>query len=498
MQFRRREIGSIIAFVAVLSILGLVLLRFTIASPTQRNIHLATAKPKSFDVQVNTVGTLDAARSHMVSSTIRGDKGKIIFLVDDGQPVEEDDVLVKLDPTPFEEEVNRLRGERQSLGASVEANEQILEWEKNQVERELSTAEYNLKVAHLDLKKLVEGDGPLQTTQYKDDMDRVREEYTRYLAYIKDLEQLAEQGFGNPTELSLANQKSAELEEKFNAAEKKFISFKEHVLPSLEESARARVEQSEMELEQTTKGSVFKIAKAISTLNEVKGKLEASEAALRQAETELDKTIINAPFGGIAILYEAFRDGQKRKPRVGDRVWQNQPLLYLPDISGIIVKTQVREVDLHKIALEQECLIKVDAYPDIAFNGDVNFIGVLAAERNEGSSGEKCFQVTVAMTNNDPRLRPGMTARVSTLTDQVSDVLCVPVQAIFSEAGEHYCYRHRKGRFLKTGVSTGRTNDDLAEITKGLEAGDQVSLIKPADDLVDTAPNPSPSSTDPS
>ena len=74
---------------------------------------------------------------------------------------------------------------------------------------------------------------------------------------------------------------------------------------------------------------MYKIAKAAALLNKSKSKLAGTKSNLLRARKELGKTEIKAPFQGIAILFEAFRNGQKRKPRVGDNVWQNQALLYL-------------------------------------------------------------------------------------------------------------------------------------------------------------------------
>jgi len=66
----------------------------------------------------------------MVSSNIRGNKGKIISLVGDGSWVEKGDVLVRLDPSPFEKEVHRLQGKVDSLDAAVQASDQLVSWEK--------------------------------------------------------------------------------------------------------------------------------------------------------------------------------------------------------------------------------------------------------------------------------------------------------------------------------------------------------------------------------
>lgn len=447
-------------------------------------LQLYTLKENDFTIEIKTIGNLDAARSHMISSDIRGDKGKIIYLINDGEHVKKGDILVKLDPTPFEEEVHRLKAELISLQSAVEAAEQILEWEKSQVVRETRTAEFNLKIARLELKKLTEGDGPLQISQFKEEMEKSAEEYRRYLAYIADLKILQKKGYENTTEIKMAEKKSAELKEKYESANKKYISYTQHVFPSLKETARARVEKAEMELEQTQKGSAFKIAKAITGLNETKKKFDMTEKSLHQAKKELEKTEIKAPFAGISILYEAFRDGQKRKPRVGDRVLKNQPLLYLPDISSMIVKTQIRETDLHKTALEQKCFIRADAYPDILFEGKITFIGIMAA-REGRRTGEKYFQLTISLNGEDSRLRPGMTARVSILVEQVKGALSVPVQAVFEEKGSLYCYRFEKNIFRKTFITAGRQNEDMLETLSGLKKGEQVSLLRPSPESVE-------------
>ncbi|MGD8769553.1 MAG: efflux RND transporter periplasmic adaptor subunit [Desulfobacterales bacterium] len=478
--------NAIYIIVPLVAVMALLLSRcFSRPASAIRDIQMVQVARGDFDINVKTVGVLDAARTHMVSSTIRGDKGKIIFLVEDGSVVTKDDVLVRLDPTPFETEVHRLSGEVRSLEAAVESARQMLKWEKNQRELEIQTAEFNLKVAELELHKLVEGDGPLQLAQYKNDLDKTREEYNKYQAYISDLDRLQAKGFTNPNELSLARKKVEELDELYQTNRQRYESYKEHVLPTLVQTARAKVDKAGTDIQQVKKGTEYKVARAASALAEVQGKLETAEAALKQALAELKKTTIRPPFGGIAILYETFRSGQKRTPRVGDRVWQNQPLLYLPDISTMIVKTQIREIDLHKIAIGQPCSVHVDAYPDTLFPGEVTTIGMLATERFEGGIGEKYFQLTVTLTQEDRRLRPGMTARVTIEAGNAANILFLPVQAIFNNGSKTFCYlAENHERFWKKKVVTGRQNEDLVEIVSGLQEGDRVSLLRPASDQI--------------
>ena len=478
--------GAFYIAAALVALVAVGLSRYFIP-PTNAisDAQLVVVDRGDFDIRVQTVGVLDAARTHMVSSAVRGDKGKIISLVEDGALVAQDEVLVRLDPTPFETELHRLRGEVRSLAASVDSAKQMLEWEKNQTEREIQTAKYNLTVARLELRRLVEGEGPLQLAQYKGDLDKAKDELNRYQAYIVELGNLQDQGFANPTEMTLARQKVEQLGELYQTARQRYESYKEHVLPTSIETARAKVDKSEMEIQQLEKGTAFKVARAAAVLAEVQGKLETAQASLEQALAELKKTTIKAPFGGIAILYETFRDGQKRKPRVGDRVWQNQPLLYLPDISTMIVKTQIRVVDLHKVAMHQPCSIRVDAYPETLIGGKVTLIGMLATERFDGGIGEKYFQLTVTLAGKNHRLRPGMTARITVNSENAADILFVPVHAVFDEGSQTFCYRLGKdGKFREKTVVVGRQNEDSVEIISGLDQGDRVSLLKPPPDQI--------------
>jgi HlyD family secretion protein len=477
-SYRKRTLLIAVSLV----VLTVVLLSrcFVKSSHTVTGAQLVQVKKGDLDIQVQTVGVLDAARTHMVSSAIRGDKGKIIFLVKDGSLVARDDVLVRLDSTPFETEVHRLGGEVRSLAASVESARQMLEWEKNQKEREIQTAQFNLKVAKLELRKLVEGEGPLQLAQYKGERDKAKEEFDRYQAYIEELDKLQDQGFSNPTEITLARKKVEQLEELYKTALQRYTSYKEHVLPTATEAARAKADKAEMEVQQQEKGTAFKVARAAAVLDEVQGKLETTQASLKLALDELKKTTIRAPFGGIAILYETFRDGQKRKPRVGDLVWQNQPLLYLPDISTMIVNTQIREVDLHKVSMGQPCAVRVDAYPDRLIRGKVTLVGMLATERYEGGIGEKYFQLTVTLEGKNDRLRPGMTARITVESENATGILYVPVHAVFNDGSRTFCYRAGKdGKFREQPVVVGRQNEDAVEIVSGLALGDRVSLLRP-------------------
>ena len=135
-------------------VLALLLLLSGVFGPGEED-HIPTAKVarQSFQVRVSTVGTLDAAQSTVICSQVKGDKGKIIFLAEEGTRVNAGDVLVRLDPTYFEEQVMKYEGEVGEVEASVEAWKQAVEWEKSQGEKEIKVAEYEERIKRLNARR---------------------------------------------------------------------------------------------------------------------------------------------------------------------------------------------------------------------------------------------------------------------------------------------------------------------------------------------------------
>ena len=475
--------GKILKFIflgAVLVLAVLLLSHDGAQTEPDADLLLRTVKRGNLSVSIHTLGLLDAAKSHMVSSEIRGNKGKIIALVRDGSWVEQGAELVRLDPSPFEEEVHRLQGKVKSLKAGVEGVRQLVAWEENQASQKISAREYDLKVAELDLERLLNGDGPLQLAQYREDMEKARAEQDRYASFSRELKKLEQEGFKNPAEVSRARENAATYKDKYEATHRRFTSYRDFVLPSLQEAARAKVRNNKLIFEQSKKAAVFKVANVQAELARAQAKMATAESSLALARQELEKAVLKAPFAGIAILYKAFRDGQKRKPRVGDTVLMNQPILYFPDITKFIVRTQVREVDLYKIKVGQQATVRIDAYPALSFTAEVQSIGALAAEDQPGRGGGKYFQLILSLNGKDLRLRPGMTARVLIQAASADNVLLLPVQAVFRDTdGQTFCYLSTSLGLRKTAVTIGRDNDLMAEVVSGLEQGDRVSLVPP-------------------
>lgn len=465
----------------VLFWIGVVSVRKQLNKSTSRptDIALAKAEKRDFEVTVKAVGELEAARSTVIASSIKGDLGKIIFIVPDGVNVKPGDVILKMDPTPFEEKLDKLRSQIAEQEDYITTMEQTLEWEKVQAEHDIKTANFEVETSELELDKLINGDGPMELARLKGSMQKAWLKFDELNSYSQDLLALQEQGFLNPSETRQAQKKLAEEQEAYEASQLQYDSYIKHVYPMQLKKAETAVKKSKGKLEETAKSAGYKIGKAMAQLDQSRLALNNFRNQLREQEKELAMTEIKAPAPGMVVHREDYRSGQRRKPRLGDVLVKNQPLMDLPDLDSMVIKTKVREVDLFKVAIGKKVTVQVDAYPQLVFSGTVSSIGVLALSDMSRASEEKYFEVRINLDQGDNRLRPGMTTRAVIHAYQVDHCLTVPLHAIFEQDKQSYCYVSSYWGIEKRPIEVGMHNEFLAEINAGLSEKESIYLTNP-------------------
>lgn len=451
---------------------------------------VASAARRDILVTVRALGTLEAARAIVISSDVGGDRGKIVTIIEDGATVEAGDVLVRLDPTPFEEEVRRLEARVREMESLIEANLILVEAEKAQTERDIHRAEADQAIAGLELAQLEKGDGPLELSRLDGLAQDALEAEEKEKAYLTDLRELAGRGYAHPAEITLSEKKLADLGRAHQTTRKQFENYRDYGLPARLEKARKIQSRTETDLVQTGKNAGFAIGKAMASLRQARQELDVAGKNLAQAKAEVEKTVIRAPMGGMAVIRQDFGLQHRARPQVGDVVWQHQPLIYLPDLTRMVAKISIREVDLHHIAPGQPAVMRLDAYPELRLRGSVASVGVLAESKPEAEGNEKYFLVTVSVADGDRRLRPGMTVAAEITAKRIEGALAVPTQAVFTDGETKSCYVRIGDRFAKREIAVGAATDEWAQILNGLREGEAVALTPPPADLVDSRPVP--------
>lgn len=424
------------------------------------------------------IGELHPVRSTTISSNLGGDKGTIISLADDGVFVEAGEALVRLDRAPFEEALASAEAEVARRQGQLELKRIALDWEISQAEKAVKSAEFELELAGLEQHRFEKGDGPLELARLQGDAAAAAGLLGEQELFVSELEPLLAQGFVQQAEIDQLVARRDEARRSAELTVKQAEAYELYIYPSRKAALDVAVNRATAALAQVKVSSESKVAEARASVQLAERDHASSRAAEDEARKNLERTVIRAPSAGMFVLTEEFRNGQRRKPRVGDAVWEGQQIAFLPDLSEFEVRSNVREVDLHRVRAGYSGRARFDAYPDLERGATVRGLGVLASRITSGSS-EKTFAVTVDLEGSDPRLRPGMTARVEIDAGSATDVLVLPLVALWEEAGETFVWVETEAGVERRDVTVGLRDHQGVEILDGIGESDRIRLDGP-------------------
>ncbi len=179
------------------------------------------------------------------------------------------------------------------------------------------------------------------------------------------------------------------------------------------------------------------------------------------------KASIKSPFNGI-VIKKFLDEGSQVEPSVSPMM--RVPVIMVANIDTIKVLVNVSEKYLGKLREKTEAKIKVDAYPDEIFLGEVTRIAPLVDLTT------RTAEVEVRVPNKEHRLKPGMFARVSIILEKKEDALIVPIKAVLNENGCNFVFVDNDNVAHKKEVKTGIYQKDSVEIVEGLKEADWVII----------------------
>lgn len=213
--------------------------------------------------------------------------------------------------------------------------------------------------------------------------------------------------------------------------------------------------------------------------------LASAQANLDQANAKAASRTVTAPSSGSIVELNAKVGATVTGGMImgeGDTSGGKQ-CMQIADLSKMKVTVQVGEKDIAKIAVGQSANVTYPAFPDIVSQGTVTAIASVANSDANGG-GSVTFNVDILIEAPDARLKPGMTAEVSVVTEQLDDVVMVPTMALMTEDGEHYYVNvatdgeGKQTRRVKVTVVTQNDNDAVVGKTQ-VKRDDQGNEINP-------------------
>ncbi len=248
--------------------------------------------------------------------------------------------------------------------------------------------------------------------------------------------------------------------------------------PATQRQAKIEMEKAQRNYKQAIENYKLKEQKANANMMEVTASFNQLKLKFDRLMMVQNEFIVRAPKHGM-IEYRKTWSGKKFTAGSMISPWNNI-VAKLPDLSKMVSRTYVNEIDVSKVNEGLEVEINIDAFPDKSFTGKITSVANMG-EQLQGSEA-KVYEVLIMLNEYDSILRPAMTTKNKIITNITDSVMFVPLDCVFSNDSVSYVFTKR-GK--KQQVITGKSNENEIIVLKGLEQDDELLLTVPenADDI---------------
>jgi HlyD family secretion protein len=295
--------------------------------------------------------------------------------------------------------------------------------------------------------------------QYKDDLEEARENIIEARDRLRD----AEEDFEPYQDWAEDNQTRRDYKERVDEAQREYDE-EIRRLRSLElekNSAEAALEIAQAQLEATTRE--YERWENGPDPDEV----ASLEARIAAAEATIALSRLEAPFDGTVTQVNI-------KP--GDQVAPGTAAIRIDDLSSLLVDVQISEVDINRVAVGQAVNLTFDAILGQEYRGVVSDVSPVG----QNTQGIIEFVVTVELVDPNGDVKPGMTAGVNVVVNQLENVVLVPNRAVRVQDGQRVVHVLRNGNLDQVPVNLGASSDTMSQVLEGnLQSGDNIVLNPP-------------------
>ena len=275
------------------------------------------------------------------------------------------------------------------------------------------------------------------------------------------------------TTMELRNLRDELINLKYNMEEAKItLEQSKFEPPATIRQAKINLDKAERAYTQAVKNYSLRVRQSEADMREAELNLSKQRRKYEEMLNVLEKFTIRAPAPGMVIYYKEW-GGEKRK--VGSTIspW-DLTVATLPDLSSMISKTYVNEIDISKVNPGQEVRIGVDAFPDKEYTGRVSEVANIGEQLPNTDA--KVFEVIIKLEGTDPILRPAMTTSNQIITQTYDSVMFIPLEAVEVEDSITYVFR-KNG--VKQVVVLGPENENEIIVEQGLEPDEVIYLNLP-------------------
>ena len=212
--------------------------------------------------------------------------------------------------------------------------------------------------------------------------------------------------------------------------------------------------------------------KAIKATHEANAERATADASRRdRALAEVQYCVVKAPRGGLVIHPNA-ANWESGPIAEGTRVYKDQVMLLMPDLSKMQVKVGINESVVDRVKVGHKATVRLS---DMTLEGTVSSVASITKPAGWWTANEVNYDTLIALPAGHG-VRPGMSAEAEVIVASYEDVLTIPVAAVLESGDNHFCWVQTAEGPVRRPLKIGDSNGVFMVVDEGLSEGDEVIL----------------------
>jgi HlyD family secretion protein len=419
-------------------------------------------------------------KNAVLTSKVEG-ANTIIFIVPEGTNVKEGELVCELDSSLLSDKETQQEIAVEKAKAAFAQGIEDLKIQEAQNESDIEAANLKLKLAKIDLEKFRDGDLVQQKNDLSSQIKLAEENLSRAKESYEYVQRLAKKGYR--TQNDLESERIAVATQEINVelvrgSKRVLIDFTENRTFS---ELEANVKEFGREIQRTESKTRAGLAQKKAELRARELTFEVESRKYERLLAQIKACKIHATQDG-QVVYANTRDGRSADQvliEIGVAVRERQAIINLPDLDLMKVNARIHESRISMVQPGQPVTVKVDAYPDQTFHGEVDTVASVPSSTGGFGNSVKEYEAVIRITDESDKvnkLRPGLTASIEILVERRDDVLQIPMQANITIGARQFAFVVNGKSVDLHPVKVGKTNANFIEIVDGLSDGDEVVM----------------------
>ncbi len=435
-----------------------------------------------FAVTVLDRGTLTAVSEISIRNEVEG-TARIIYIVPEGTYVKKGDLLVELDSSQAQDQVNLQQINFEKAQFALVQAEAQLKIQESAVESDIRAAELKVRFAKLDLDKFDEGQKLVDLIEASNKVVQAQAQLAVNRENFIWTTNLAAKGYETKQKVDVDRLAVMNNENLLMVASNSIWMLQKFDLPKQREKFQSDHDEAKKELDRVKAQSARKIEQNKADLLTQSNTLALNQKKLERDRKNLESCKIKAKQDGLVVYsMSENRFSSESLIEEGAVVRNRQELIKLPDTSRMKVTIKVHESHVGLVQVGQPAFVKLDSIPDQRFQGVVEKVALLPDSQSRfGNPNLKVYNTEVVITDPLPGVKPGVSAQAEIVITNISNSLSVPLQAVTTYKGRQVVYAQQGASPTPVPVQVGMFNTKCIEILSGIKEGDRVLLSPPFD-----------------